>query len=307
MAALGARGPSARDEVTVRIVLAGDVMLGRGMAAVVQADGPGILAGVRHVVSGADVAAANLESPLTRRRHTSPNPNALEALPAAAAVVAAAGFDVLSIANNHAGDAGPGSVVDTIEAVTGAGMQVAGGGRDSAEAERPAVVERAGVRIAFLAYDATHGGMAAGAGTPGIARWDVAGARRAVAVARDAADVVIVSLHGGVEYLPGEDPAQWRLAEMLASWGVDVVWGHGPHVLQPVSVIERPDGRVTLVATSLGNLVFDQRRPGTTTGGLLEVLAGPEGVHAYRLAVTEQADGRVRLDHWALPDGDAVT
>ena len=290
----------------VRVLLAGDVMLGRGMAALVARDPETVLSGVRHLVAGADVAAANLESPLTRRPHTSPNVNALEADPAAAGAVALGGFDVLSIANNHAGDAGPESVVDTLEAVEEAGMSVVGGGRDLDRARSAVLVESGGLRIAFLAFDATRGGTAAGPDSPGVMHWDEQRARDAVAEARGDADLVIVGLHGGIEYLADTDPGQLRLAERLASWGGDIVWGHGPHVLQPVSVIDRVGGGSTVVATSLGNLLFDQRRTGTTRGGVLEILADRGGAFAYRLGITRNDQGRVHLDHWDLPGGDAA-
>lgn len=81
-------------------------MLGRGVAPIAAADAEGMFRDVRHVVRGADLAMVNLESPLTRRPHTAANPHALEADPALADLVAAAGFNVLSLANNHAGDAG---------------------------------------------------------------------------------------------------------------------------------------------------------------------------------------------------------
>ncbi len=291
---------------TVRLLLAGDVMLGRGMSAVVARDPDGVFADVRHLVAGADAAAANLESPLTHRAHVSRNQNTLEADPADAGVIARAGFDVLSIANNHAGDAGPASVLDTVAAVEAADMSVVGGGSDRAAAARAVYVEPSGVRVAFLAFDATRGGLEADSHTPGIAHWDEDHARTAVADARADANIVVVSLHGGTEYLAETDPGQQRLAETLASWGVDVVWGHGPHVLQPVTTIERVGGGSTVVATSLGNLVFDQQRDSTTRGGLLEIIADADGVVGYRLGISDNADRRVHLDHWELPAGDAV-
>ena len=290
----------------VRLFLAGDVMLGRGMTAVVAGDPDGVFADVRHLVAAADVAAANLESPLTLRAHVSRNENALEADPVAAGVIARAGFDVLSVANNHAGDAGPSSVLDTVAAVEGAGMSVVGGGSDRDAAARAVYLERSGVRVAFLAFDATRGGLEAGSDTPGVVHWDHARAHTAVSAARADADVVVVSLHGGVEYLADTDPGQRRLAETLASWGVDVVWGHGPHVLQPVTTIRRAGGGSTVVATSLGNLVFDQQRAMTTRGGLLEIIADTDGVVAYRVGTSDNADRRVHLDHWELPAGDAA-
>jgi hypothetical protein len=131
--------------------------------------------------------------------------------------------------------------------------------------------------------------------------------RAAVAEARRLADVVAVGVQGGAEYVPETDPYLMRIARTLASWGVDVVWGSGPHVVQPVHVIDPDhDGRPTVVATSLGNLLFDQHIPGTNRGALLEVLAGRDGVRALRIGSTRIDTGRVSFVRWRLPGGSAV-
>ncbi len=96
-----------------------------------------------------------------------------------------------------------------------------------------------------------------------------------------------------------------RLGRLLAEWGADVVWGSGPHVVQPVHVI-RYGTRTTILATSLGNLLFDQHIPGTRQGAMLEVLAGADGVRAFRIGTTEQAQVPVTFRSWRLPTGDAA-
>ncbi|MGZ4462664.1 MAG: CapA family protein, partial [Gaiellaceae bacterium] len=107
---------------TARLLLAGDVMLGRGVSQAAAADPGGLFEGVRFELASADYALANLESPLTRRSHDPAHgPNALEASPQSARLLASAGFDAMSVANNHAGDAGPATVSDTIRALARAG------------------------------------------------------------------------------------------------------------------------------------------------------------------------------------------
>lgn len=290
---------------TARLLFAGDVMLGRGVA---RLEPDEALAGIRPQVGAADVAVANLESPLTARPHDpTAGPNALEADPAAARLLATAGFDALAVANNHAGDAGPGTVTGTLAALAAAGLPGIGGGATAAEAIEPRVVQANGLRIALLAFDATGQGPAAGQGTEGVAAWDEAAAHAAVERARAGADVVVVGLHAGAEYVPTADPYTMRLAGLLASWGVDVVWAAGPHVVQPFAVLDPDgDGRPTVVAASLGNLLFDQHAPGTRQGALLEVVAGPDGIRAYRVGDTDHLDGPVRFAGWRPPPGDAV-
>lgn len=291
----------------VSILLVGDVMLGRGVAPTAADHPDEMFADVRRAIQQADVAALNLESPLTRRAHASSNPNALEADPDTAHLLAAAGFDIAGLANNHAGDAGRASVLDTIAAVRASGLEAVGGGATVDQAWTPVTVEANGVRIAFLALDVSGQGVTATGDEPGIATWDRDLAHAAVLEARAGADIVVVGLHGGLEYWPGDDPQVGPIAREIATWGVDVVWGHGPHVPQPVSVIDPDDdGRPTVVATSLGNFLFDQIAGETGAGLMLHVLADRNGVVAYRVDRAEHRDLRVRMEASILPDGDAA-
>ncbi len=298
---------SASSGGTLRLLFGGDVMLGRGVAATARADPGGLFTGVRFEVSSADLAVANLESPLTLRPHDpASGPNALEARPASAGLLAAAGFDAVGVANNHAGDAGRHTVTDTIEALSRVGIAAVGGGSSAPLAYEPRIVDVAHLRVALLAFDATGQGPRAGRETPGVAFWNERLARAAVLRARSEADVVAVGIHGGTEYVPATDPRVMHLAREVASWGADIVWGQGPHVVQPVRVIHaRRDGRPTIVATSLGNLVFDQHIPGTQRGALLEVLAGADGVRAFRVGAV-RATAPAQFLGWRLPQGDAA-
>lgn len=289
----------------VSILMVGDLMLGRGVAPIAAGDPTGLFEGVRLVVRSADLSLANLESPLTERPHRSANPHALEADPALAAVVGGAGFDLVTLANNHIGDTGPGGVLDTITAVEGAGMVAVGAGGDSEAATRPVLFEVGDLTVAILAFDATGGGLAAGS-SPGVAIWDTESARLAVVDASRRADISVVAVHGGVEYLTEPDPRMTAIAGKLAGWGVDIVWGQGAHVAQPVTVVSDGDGRGAVVATSLGNFLFDQRGPLTGRGAVLEVLADDQGVIAYRVGSTSHHDLRVIFEGWELPSGDAT-
>ena len=290
----------------VSVLLVGDVMLGRGVASIVRNDPLGIFEDIRHVVASADIAAANLESPLTFRPHIATNPFALEADPAAVGSLAAAGFDLLGIANNHAGDAGRLSILDTIEAAKTAGMKTVGGGERIDEAYAVQVFETHGLQIGFLAFDATLAGTVATTDHPGIASWNEQRVQSAIESARADVDLLIAGVHGGIEYYGGADPGMAVLADKLAGWGVDIVWGHGSHVMQPVYVTRGAGDRTTVIATSLGNFLFDQSAAGTREGALLEVLADRRGVFAYRVGTAEHHDRLVHFDTWGLPEGDAV-
>jgi hypothetical protein len=138
-----------------------------------------------------------------------------------------------------------------------------------------------------------------------VARWDEQRARDAVQHARAAADVVVVGVHGGVEYLPRPDPVLRSVVDDLTAWGVDVIWGTGAHVPYPVAVVSRAGGRPSVQAPGLGNALFDQRIPGTEVGGVLEVLVDEHGVIATRTG-TVSTFLRSRFEGWDPPSGDAV-
>jgi poly-gamma-glutamate capsule biosynthesis protein CapA/YwtB (metallophosphatase superfamily) len=300
--------PAAVKPATVKLIFSGDVMLGRGVAPLAATDPNGVFGGVAVELRSADFTVSNLESPLTNRPHRySHGPNALEARPASARILATAGFDAMAIANNHAGDAGPKTVPDTMRALGNAQLGTIGAGANIAAAYTPYLDTIHGVRIAFLSFDDTGEGPRAGPAEPGVAWWDPARVRPAVTRARAEADVVVVGLHGGSDYDPTTDPWLLHLGRLLAAWGADVVWGTGPHVVQPTELIRGRGARTTVVATSLGNLVFDQYIPGTRTGELLEVLVGRNGVRAYRLGATAQEESNaVDFRDWRQPHGDAA-
>jgi poly-gamma-glutamate capsule biosynthesis protein CapA/YwtB (metallophosphatase superfamily) len=292
-----------KPDTPVSLAFVGDIMLGRGVAPIAGGDPSGLFEEVRWILRSSDLTLGNLESPLTMREHRSLSPYSLRADPSTASLLADAGFDVLSLANNHVGDAGPGGVLDTIEAIESVDMMAVGAGPDRSTAREPLIVDVDGLRISILAFDATRAGLAAGV-APGVVGWDERAAERAVRSASGRSSLVVVSLHGGVEYLPEPDPRMLRLAEKLTTWGADIIWGHGAHVVQPVLV--EPGRHPTLTATSLGNFLFDQRGPLTGQGAVLEVMADRAGLIAYRVGVTSHSDLRVRWMGWELPEGDAV-
>ncbi len=287
----------APDPAPIVMAFVGDIMLSRRVGNVVATDPDSIFEAVRHTLSSADLAVGNLESPLgdvafgTDQR--------LVAAPAVSQLLHRAGFDALNVANNHAGDSGVESVVRTAEELAAHAIAVIG----TVEAGVPAVpiVRTGGLRVAMVGFDLTRQGP-----SQHVTHWDASVAERIIAAARDSADIVTVSVHGGVEHLPRPDPSLRRRVEQLAAWGADVVWAHGAHAVYDVAVMDPDgDGRPTVVAYGLGNFIFDQRLPGSEEGLLLEVMVGTGGVVAHRSGVVRHADLRVSAPVWTLPEGSA--
>lgn len=215
---------------------------------------------LREVIGDEEVAVANLETPLSERiPPETGEPPVLGAPGSVAPALAAAGIDAVSVANNHSYDQTAAGMGETLEHLRAAGVLSAGAAASLADAPGPVVVERDGVRVAFLAFTERVNRGAAGAegSRVWIARYDDDLARAALARAREVADVVVVSIHWSHDYVERPLIPQRRRARLLVDAGADVIIGHGPHVLQEVERMESPRGDA-VVAYSLGNLVSNQ-------------------------------------------------
>lgn len=240
-------------DARVRLIFAGDLMLDDGPGRLIAAGGDP-LAPFDALLRQADVRIGNLECPVAASGTPLPNKiYSFRAEPATLRVLQGR-FDALSVANNHAGDQGPAAFVETLERVRAAGITPFGGGRDLREAHRPLWIERAGLRIALLAYDEFKPrSFRAGPSTPGVAWSDDAQVVADIRAARQAgADVVIPFMHWGWEREPEAGERQRRLARRMIEAGADAVVGGHPHVTQGADLVAgRP------VVWSLGNFVFD--------------------------------------------------
>ncbi len=252
-------------------------MLGRGVAQALDGQWEAAFAGVRPVLAQADLALANLESPLTTAPQIGEGYD-LRAPPESVAALRASGLDLVSLANNHALDAGPAGLDQTLNTLQSAGIE----GVTHSKAGRLDSLRALSLsmRYQLLAFDDSKAPL------------DVDGAAQEVSEAARQADLVIVSLHWGGEYQAGPSPRQRTIARVLARAGADLVVGHGPHVLQPVEWVGE-----SLVAYSLGNLLFDQPYPlDCRWGVILRVTRSARTRHLTAQVIpTVTERGRVRL------------
>lgn len=256
---------------------------------------------LRAVIGEGEVAVANLETPLSERiPPETGEPPVLGAPGSVAAALGAAGIDAVSVANNHSYDQTAAGLGDTIEALRAAGVGFAGAAETLEASPGPIVVERDGVRVAFLAFTerVNRGHAGAQGARTWVARFDEELARRALERARQVADVVVVSIHWSHDYVERPLIPQRRRARFLVDAGADVIVGHGPHVLQEVERMESPRGDA-VVAYSLGNLVSNQAlryRPGRRI---------PPDLHPAVVLPTLR-DGAWLRTHVVLDDGGRV-
>lgn len=160
-------------------------------------------------------------------------------------------LDIVSLANNHMLDCGREGLETTIRILESQGIKYVGAGFTEQQARRPAVIERNGLTIGFLAY-AKMDSVSVKKHGYGIAKLDLGDVLADVAALRPRVDVVVVSLHWGVVFIPHPSPADVGLAKRLVEAGVDVVVGHHPHVFQKIEEYGRG-----VVAYSLGNFISD--------------------------------------------------
>ena len=182
---------------------------------------------------------------------------------------AEAGVDVANLANNHGGDFGVPALLDGVANVAAAGMAPVGAGIDLDAATTPAVFEINGTTIAVLGFNTVGARWPAGPDQAGMAQGEPAIIAQAVGAAAEIADHVFVTIHWGVELARVPSRADVELAHIAIEAGADAVFGHHPHVLQPMGIHQgRP------IFWSLGNFVW---HAGTTRTAVARVVIGTDG------------------------------
>lgn len=237
------------------------------------------------IFRGYDFAIVNLETPVTRREQKEVKEMLFNAPPELLAGLKSSGVDVATFANNHCLDMHPEGITNTRDALDEAGLLTTGAGRTEAEAWKPLILEKNGVRIALIAVSRWLNKFhnKGGPGDPHVPvvpylEEPIGGGRtfdEFFAHIRETAktvDAVIVAIHWGAEYVHEPMSYDRELARGILDAGAIAVIGHHPHVLQPVTPQRLRDGRTGVVAFSLGNLVSNQDydvADGTKRDGLL--------------------------------------
>jgi poly-gamma-glutamate capsule biosynthesis protein CapA/YwtB (metallophosphatase superfamily) len=281
----------------LRLAAVGDINLGDQPGDAIAANGPtypwqGAGKALRH----ADITFGNLECAVSTRGEPFPKEYNFRATPPALAGLRRnSGIDVLNLANNHVGDYGPVATTDTVRGVERLGMKAVGAGPDLERALAPQVVQRLGLKVAFVGFsEIAPIEFAAAPGRPGTAWARPDQIAQAVHAARRKADIVVATFHWGIEKQTLESARQRELADVAVRAGAQVVIGAHPHTLQPV----RRQG-AAIVAYSLGNFVFGAQSPETTTTGILELDLTAEGVAKGNWRAGRIEGGRPLLDKQA--------
>lgn len=294
-ALLAVAAPAARGE-TVRVVAGGDVVFGRAAPTgwrPVGGDDP-FGGGAAALLRAADLAIVNLETPVCDALPPVPGGAGplvrFRAPPAAARVLAAAGIDAVSLANNHALDGGADGLRTTLAHLEAAGVAAVGAAFDR-DPGAPVLFDAGSVPVALLA--ATHHvnrGTRRERPRHPVAQhsWAVLRDDLPRRVARARADfphaAIVVLVHWGGEDTPRPARAQIDLGHALVDAGAALVVGHGAHALQPVEAFG--DG---VIVYGAGDLVFDRTRP-----------SGARDRALFEATLVRAPGGRWRADRLAV-------
>ncbi len=242
----------------VSLVAVGDMMLSRHVWTKIMAHG----ADPRYpfletadFTKAADVTFGNVETAVSDM--APPPPEGMSFITPTKAIegLKYAGFDVVSLANNHSMNFGREALLDSVKQLEAQGIKTAGAGENIEAAHVPARLEVKGNKIAFFAYQnvGPEDAWAATASRTGIAWMNVPQLQQDIKSIRDEVDYVIISMHAGTEYVFDPIPVQKEFAHAAIDAGADLVIGHHPHVIQDKEIYKDKQ-----IIYSLGNFVFDQ-------------------------------------------------
>jgi poly-gamma-glutamate capsule biosynthesis protein CapA/YwtB (metallophosphatase superfamily) len=222
----------------VKLALAGDTMLGRGVGDRLMDDPKHTLfaSDVVEVIGEADLFVLNLECCISVRGE--PTPGRVfhfRAPPWAAEALAGLGVDCVTLANNHLLDFGPDALLDTLAHLDAAGIRVVGAGTDVELARAPIALEADGFQLGVVAFADHPAEYAAAAGRPGIAYVDPRAGLPDWATAFPEADAVLVTPHWGPNMTTEPFPHVRNAAEALIKAGATLVAGHSAHVFHGIA------------------------------------------------------------------------
>lgn len=275
----------------VKGTVVGDMMLGRSITNKGSKNNyKNMFSGVSDLWKDSDYVAGNLECVLLDNASDYEENDKeihINAETKTANVLKENGFTLVSLANNHLADFKAKGVVNTLDTLDKVGLKHVGAGRNLTEAAEYDIQEINGVKIATIAVsDIIPKDFAARDSKAGILTTKTLKYYQAVKDASEKADLVIANIHWGVEYGMTETEAQQQLARNLINWGVDVVIGSHPHVLQPVE--KYGDG---IIFYSMGNFVFDQGWSRTKDSMVLNYYVDEDGNCSFEITPIRIKDG----------------
>ena len=177
------------------------------------------------------------------------------------------GFNLVSLANNHTLDRGEEGIISSLNYWKDKNVLTAGSYESLESRNNPIIKSKNGISYALLAYTTVTNGLTRPEGKEYYLNvYDETQVKKDIELLRDKVDLLLVSMHFGTEYSLKQNEEQEKIANYLASLGVDIVIGHHPHVIEPITYIDN-----TLVIYSLGNFISGQLTVDQLTGLMVGV------------------------------------
>jgi poly-gamma-glutamate synthesis protein (capsule biosynthesis protein) len=312
-----AQVPYPHELAQVNFAVAGDVIPHEPVRAAAAAAGDGsagwgaLFSDVADVFQHADFGFVNLETPVAPAHSRGSKPFLFDAPIALIDALKANGIKMVSFANNHVMDQGWAGFAETRVHLREQGLLFVGSGDTAQQAWQPVIVEANGIKVGWLGMtrwlnggrnpdkdDQPHVNFfpypGESGGAPGM---DEAGVLEAIKQARLKCDLLVVSIHWGIEYAPAPRPEDVETAHKMLEAGAAVIVGHHPHVLQPVETYRTADGRDAVIFYSLGNFLSNQSR--TYVDGLMPDKNGDprdEMIGLFSAVRKDYGSGGVRVE-----------
>jgi len=294
VAVRGGEAPASREIARVTFAIAGDVIphqavvqpaAAQELAAKTSASSQSeptdlhggwdaLFAGVGDVFRKADFGFVNLETPVAPNSSQGSKPFQFDAPVALLQSLKASGVKIVSFANNHVFDQGQAGFAESLQHLQEQGLLFVGAGATAQDAWKPVILEKNGIKIGWLGITRWLNGHhnvekesephvaflpypGSGDEATGLSE---AGLLDAIKAARAQCDLLLVSIHWGVEYASEPLPHDVELAHKMLEAGAEAVIGHHPHVLQQIETYTTQDQRNTVIFFSLGNFLANQSR-----------------------------------------------
>ncbi|SFO76052.1 poly-gamma-glutamate synthesis protein (capsule biosynthesis protein) [Halolactibacillus alkaliphilus] len=188
------------------------------------------------------------------------------------------GVDIVNLANNHTLDRGEAVIQSALKHWDALDIPYIGSYKDETDQQELRLIEKNDIRFAFLGYTYGTNGIPIPNGKDHLVSIiDEEQMIMDIKAAKKVADVIVMHVHFGLEYERMPNNEQKRLAQAMIDEGVDVIFGHHPHVLQPAEWIEREDGSRGFVIYSLGNFLSGQDQLYRQLGGIVNITVEKTG------------------------------
>lgn len=286
--------PKIIEEKTVSISLVGDIMLDGRVRAQINENGTEYLwEMVKEYFQNDDITIGNLETSITTRgTKWEDKKYNFRSDPKNLITMKESGIDVLTLGNNHTLDYGYEGLLDTLEYLDKSDIKRVGGGKNKKEAMEGVIIDKDGLKVAVLSFSRV---------VPDV-RWYATDKRPGIVGAYDPhineviakieeikkeSDVVILSIHWGIERSIEPRKEEVALAKKLIDAGADVIMGHHPHVLQGVEIYKGKP-----IFYSLGNFMFGKRNDITAETMIAQVNFKDKEIDNIRIIPCSMTSGR---------------